>query len=84
VPVVSSNATCLPEVYEHAAHYFNPNDTTDMARAINDVLSDESLKKDLVVKGYTQIKKYSWRRMAEQTHATYIEALATTNLPEQL
>lgn len=84
VPVVSSNATCLPEIYQDAAHYFDPNDTTDIARAIDDVLGNESLKKELIVKGYNQIKKYSWRRMAEQTHATYIKALETTNLPEQL
>ena len=83
-PVISSNATCLPEVYGDAAHYFDPNDTTDMARAIDDILSNESLKKELIIKGYAQIKKYSWRRMAEQTHDAYIQALEATNLPEQL
>ena len=74
-PVVSSNATCLPEVYGDAAHYFDPNDTTDMARAIDEVLSDSKLRKDLIKKGYVQLKKYSWRRMAEQTHAVYVKAL---------
>ena len=37
-PLVSSNATCLPEVYSDAAHYFDPYDTNDIARAITDVL----------------------------------------------
>jgi len=74
-PVVSSNATCLPEVYGEAAHYFNPYDTVDIERAINDVLSNESLRSDLIKKGYEQLKKYSWLRMAKQTHAVYLKAL---------
>lgn len=75
LPVVSSNATCLPEVYQDAAHYFDPTDTTDMARAIDEVLSDESLRDELIKKGYEQLKKYSWRKTAEQTHEIYMKAL---------
>lgn len=83
-PVISSNATCLPEVYEDAAVYFDPTDTTDVARAIDEVLSDDHLRSDLIKKGFLQIKKYSWHKTAEQTHAIYMNALASaTNLPEQ-
>lgn len=74
-PVVSSNATCLPEVYDDAAHYFNPLDTDDMARAIDEVLSDEKLRKNLIKEGYKQITKYSWERMAKQTYSVYIDAI---------
>jgi glycosyltransferase involved in cell wall biosynthesis len=82
-PVVSSSATCLPEVNGDAAHYFDPSDTTDIARAIDEVLSDKSLRTDLIKKGYEQIKKYSWRRMSEQTHGVYMHVLESTSLPEQ-
>jgi len=74
-PVVSSNATCLPEVYGNAAHYFDPKDTDDIARAINDVLSDETLRAKLIKAGKTQNKKYSWKRMAQQTHEVYMNSL---------
>lgn len=74
-PVISSNATCLPEIYQDAAHYFDPFDTDDIARAIDDVLSNDKLRHDLIQKGYRQLKKYSWRRCAEQTHSTYMNAL---------
>lgn len=74
-PVISSSATCLPEVYQDAAYYFDPADTNDMARAINDVLINEQLQESLIIKGNEQIKKYSWKRMAEQTHAIYMDAL---------
>lgn len=74
-PVASSNATCLPEVYGEAAHYFNPHDTSDIARAINDILTDGKLRADLIKKGYQQTKRYSWKRMAQQTHDVYMRAL---------
>jgi glycosyltransferase involved in cell wall biosynthesis len=74
-PVVSSNATCLPEVYGNAAHYFNPLDVNDMAEKIDEVLSNPKLQKELVEKGKNQVKKYSWKRMAEETLAVYEEVL---------
>lgn len=70
-PVVSSNATCLPEVYGEAALFFNPRDINDMATKVNQVLDDDKLRQNLIAKGKTQAKKYSWRRMAEQTLAVY-------------
>lgn len=72
-PVISSSATCLPEIYGTAAHYFNPKSVDDMARAITEVLGNGSLRRELSKQGYEQIKKYSWRRMAEQTLAVYNE-----------
>lgn len=76
-PVASSNATCLPEVYGNAAHYFDPKNITDMARAIDDILSNETLRKTLIKAGAQQVKKYSWHKMAAQTQAIYGAALKT-------
>ncbi|MES2876037.1 MAG: glycosyltransferase family 1 protein [Patescibacteria group bacterium] len=74
-PVVSSNATCLPEVYGDAAEYFDPKSTDDMAQAIERVISDEELRNKLITNGHKQVAKYSWRRMAQQTHDVYMTAL---------
>jgi glycosyltransferase involved in cell wall biosynthesis len=74
-PVASSSATCLPEIYEDAAHYFDPFDVNDMARAISDILSSKALRQSLIEKGTKQVKKYSWKRMAKQTHEVYMNAL---------
>lgn len=74
-PVVSSNATCLPEVYGQAAHYFNPLDTSDMAEAIDQVLSDDKLRTRLAKAGYKQIKRYSWKKQAQETHHVYKRVL---------
>ncbi len=75
-PVVSSNATCLPEVYGNAARYFDPFDVQAMAVAIDEVLSDKSLRESLIEKGRAQAAEYSWQRMAEQTLAVYEKALS--------
>ncbi len=70
-PVVSSNATCLPEIYGDAAHYFDPLDVQAMSDAINEVLTDHDLRLKLISAGQHQVSQYSWRRMAEQTLAIY-------------
>lgn len=74
-PVVSSNATCLPEVYGDAAHYFDPNSTNDMSEKIDQVLTTPTLRAQLIKNGQAQVKKYSWQKMAQQTHAEYLKIL---------
>ena len=74
-PVVSSNATCLPEVYGDAAHYFDPTSTVAMADAINEVLTDVDLRQKLIAAGHLRAASYSWRRLAEQTLAIYHKVL---------
>lgn len=76
-PVVSSSTTCLPEVYGNAALYFDPQDIEGMADEIKKVLSSESLRQELVKKGYEQTQKYSWQRMARQTVDIYQELLGS-------
>lgn len=76
-PVVSSNATCLPEIYGNAAHYFSPHSTKEMAEKIDDVLINKTLRSTLIKRGYQQIKKYSWARMAKQTLEVYNKVLSS-------
>ena len=75
-PVVSSNATCLPEIYGDAAHYFDPLDIGDMATKIGEVITSPALSVELIKKGQTQTAKYSWSRMATQTLDIYNKAIA--------
>jgi glycosyltransferase involved in cell wall biosynthesis len=74
--VVSSNATCLPEVYGEAAHYFDPLDVQAMSDAINEVLTNKALRQQLIYEGKAQATKYSWQKMAEQTLEIYKKALS--------
>ncbi|HEX7368308.1 MAG TPA: glycosyltransferase family 1 protein, partial [Candidatus Saccharimonadales bacterium] len=74
-PVACSNATCLPEVYGDAVHYFDPLDVTDVATKIADILSNPGLRKALITGDTAQVNKYSWERMAKQTLAVYKQVL---------
>lgn len=75
-PVISSDATCLPEIYGEAAHYFDPYDTHAIADAISEVLTNKNLRGQLIQNGKSQAAKYSWQHMAEQTLAVYEKVLA--------
>lgn len=73
LPVVSSKASCLPEIYGEAAYYFNPENIEKMAEAIIKVLIDEKLRKQLIKDGHERIKLYSWEKMAKETLKIYEE-----------
>jgi len=75
-PVVSSNATCLPEVYGDAVRYFDPTSVQDMIRAVGEVLDDEALRVSLIQSGTLKAQEYSWDKMAEQTLRVYRSALS--------
>lgn len=74
-PVASSNATCLPEVYGEAALYFDPLSVDDIAAVTERYLTNPELRAQQIELGYKQFKKYSWKRMAEQTLEVYKRAL---------
>ncbi len=74
-PVVSSNSTCLPEIYGDAAKYFEPLDVPAMADCIETILTDDATRTAMIMKGKSQSQKYSWRRMAEQTLRVYRNVL---------
>jgi len=71
LPLVSSRATCLPEIYKDGAIYFDPKSTSDMAEKIKLVLQDKELASKLRQRGPKVANQYSWERMAEQTLKIY-------------
>lgn len=70
-PVISSKASCLPEIYGEAAVYFNPLSIKDMAKKIKAVTGNKETRSQLIKKGYQQVKKYSWGKMARETLKVY-------------
>ncbi len=74
-PVISSNATCLPEINKNGALYFDPLDVNDIAEKIGGVLENPGIAERLAKEGKAVAAQYSWQRMAEQTLAVYQDAL---------
>jgi glycosyltransferase involved in cell wall biosynthesis len=71
VAVVSSNASCLPEILGDAAMYFNPHSIDDIAEKIKKVLFDKDLKNNLIKRGFERLRNYDWRKTAEETLTCY-------------
>lgn len=71
LPVVSSNASCLPEVYGDAALYFDPSSVQDLVNKLEKIISSEQLRQELITKGLSQSKKYSWAKMTKETISIY-------------
>lgn len=71
LPVLSSNATCLPEVYADAALYFDPRDESELIEKLNLLYTDKEQIERLVVEGKKRIKDFSWAKMARQTLDIY-------------
>ncbi len=74
-PVISSNKSCMPEVLDDAAEYFDPSDPKKIAKKIKDILSNEQLMQEMSQKGLKQVKKYSWSKMAKETLKLYKKVL---------
>jgi glycosyltransferase involved in cell wall biosynthesis len=75
LPLASSTATCLPEVYGDAAAYFNPRNASEMATVITKTLGDKKLLSRLKAAGPKRAGQFSWRRTAEETKAVYNRVL---------
>ncbi|MEK7101484.1 MAG: glycosyltransferase family 1 protein [Patescibacteria group bacterium] len=75
LPVIAAQASCLPEIYEDAALFFDPHDPVDLGDKILSIKSDPLLRKSLITAGHKQVKKYSWAKMARQTWQIYLQEL---------
>ena len=74
-PVISSNSSCLPEIYGNSVLYFDPQNSDDLVKKINQLKNNSVLRQKLINLGHNQLKKYSWNKTAKQTMAVYKKLL---------
>ncbi len=72
VPVISSNASSLPEVGGDAALYFNPLDVEQLAHHMSSVSLNEKVREDMIMKGFDQVKKFSWDKAADEVYSIFM------------
>ena len=73
VAVISSDLSCMPEILESAAIYFDPKNTKDMMKKTELILDDLELREKMIEQGRVQVKKYSWKQCAGETINIYNE-----------
>ncbi len=65
IPVVTSNISSLPEISGNGALHVDPYNIEDIAGGMERML-DSSLRKELIEKGYENIKRFSWEASARK------------------
>ena len=70
-PVITSNISSMPEVAGDAAILINPKSINELTDAIDTLLSNAKLRKDMIKKGLSNVKRFSWERMARETLNVY-------------
>lgn len=80
-PVITSNASSLPEVAGEAALLVDPHDIGALIRAARAVLDGEELRSELRAKGPKQAARFSWEKAARETLVVYTSLLAARPNP---
>jgi glycosyltransferase involved in cell wall biosynthesis len=70
-PVVASDAGSLPEIVGNAALVIPRNNPGALAEALELVLRNSKVRKQLVEKGKNNVLRFSWRKTAEKTLEVY-------------
>ncbi len=65
VPVIASDITSIPEVAGNAALYINPSKPETITSAMKKIITDTTLRGNLIEKGFVQSRKFSWDKTAK-------------------
>ena len=79
-PLVASNAASIPEVVGDAGLVHDPRDVEGVTASIHRLLSDASLRADLVRRGRERARSFRWSDTARRTWEAWDE-LSTRELP---
>lgn len=73
-PCIVSNIACIPEICSDAALYFNPFDVESIKMSMQQISEDSILRKNLIERGYDNIKKFNWNESI-QNHINIFEKI---------
>ncbi len=81
-PVVASSAASLPEVCGEAALSVDPCDVSGLTGAIDRIIRDADLRRELRDRGLERSRSYTWERAGERYAALVDELLGGRESPE--
>lgn len=76
-PVITSNASCLPEICGNAALYVDPYNVRDIKEKLETLLSDTELRQQLVQAGKLNAQAFSLENYVKRLHQAYNKALSS-------
>ena len=74
-PVITTKEGSLAEVAGSAAFYVDAYDVASISSGIQKVLDNEKLQQELREKGLENVKKFSWKKTAQETIKVYERVL---------
>lgn len=83
VPVVVSNTSSLPEIVGDSGILVDPQSANSIATGIKKVLQNPKIRSDLIKKGFTNIKRFSWQKCALETLAVLEKTVQQTIIPHK-
>jgi len=66
LPVVTSNKTSFPEVLGKSAVLVDPYNVSEIASAVEAILTNSVFRQSLVSKGFENVKRFSWNKTAKE------------------
>lgn len=66
IPIITSNSSSMPEVAGKAALLVKPSDTNEIAGAMQQIATDEALRKKLIEYGKKQKELFNWDNTADK------------------
>lgn len=66
VPVVAARNSSIPEVAGDSAVLVDPRDPKSIARAYELLISDRSLREEIIKRGLENVKRFSWEKCAKE------------------
>jgi len=85
-PVIVSEIPSLVEVADNAALKVNPVDEVEIADTIHEVATNSELREELIARGFSRAKMFSWEKAAHETSKVYseVERLVEAGVGEEL
>ncbi|MDD3521278.1 MAG: glycosyltransferase family 1 protein, partial [Actinomycetota bacterium] len=80
VPVITSDVSSLPEVAGDAAVMINPYNEKDIFNAVENVLNNENLRKQLITEGTERANLFTWESTAQKTLEVYYKVYGQENI----
>ena len=76
VPVITSDIAAIKEIVGDAAFLVDPCRPQEIALAMEQVVGDSRLRRDLINKGRERVKLFTWEKTAKKTLAVYNKVLS--------
>jgi len=70
-PVITASMSSCPEVAGDAAFLADPKNTQEISVAIDQVCSNESLRQDLIQRGFNRCKNFNWKQYGVEMKKIY-------------